>query len=328
MASSKIREFLLGQQWDSPFFKRLAHNDTGKAVGHQGGLVVPKPLRRFFPSLDEGRTSRTKPTVDRGLFVEMFLGLRQVGEARVRYQFQTWGGERSPESRLTENLGPIYREANSGDILVFQRSADTLNRFRLTLFQQDSIGFREINRLTEGSKWGTLLHYEPPITDEDLKDALEELDNMANQPFVARIKRKRVDSRRSTIARSSAFPVQVRKQYEWTCAVSGVLLMTPPPSGICEVQAAHVIPVNEGGTDDPRNGLALAQTLHWAFDWGLFGIRENRRVYLPRRVRTMRNNSFLRELAGHKIREARAEKFRVHSEALAWHMLHRVKKWD
>ena len=49
--------------WDSPFFKRLANNDTGNARGHQGGIVVPKDLRQFFPELDEGRTSSDTPII-------------------------------------------------------------------------------------------------------------------------------------------------------------------------------------------------------------------------------------------------------------------------
>ena len=58
-------EFLLDPEWDAPFFKRLAHNDTGAAKGHQGGLAFPKDLREFLPALDEGLTGETTPTVDR-----------------------------------------------------------------------------------------------------------------------------------------------------------------------------------------------------------------------------------------------------------------------
>jgi putative restriction endonuclease len=107
MARSKVHEFLSSDEWDAPFFKRLAHNDTGRATGHQAGLVIPKALRQFFPALDEGKTSRETPTVDRRILVEMFIGLRHVGKGRARYQFQTWGGERSAEARLTDNLTPI-----------------------------------------------------------------------------------------------------------------------------------------------------------------------------------------------------------------------------
>ena len=29
---------------DSFVFKKLSHNDTGKARGHQGGIVIPKDI--------------------------------------------------------------------------------------------------------------------------------------------------------------------------------------------------------------------------------------------------------------------------------------------
>jgi putative restriction endonuclease len=32
------------------------------------------------------------------------------------------------------------------------------------------------------------------------------------------------------------------------------------------VEAAHLIPFSESHDDDPRNGIALAPTLHWALD--------------------------------------------------------------
>jgi putative restriction endonuclease len=326
MSTSKPQEFLFSEEWDVPFFKRLAHNDTGRAKGHQGGFVIPKALRPFFPVLDESRTSKARPTIDRRILVHMFDGLRQVGEGRARYQFQTWGGERSAEGRLTDNLVPIRSLAKQGDILVFQRSADTLSRFRLILFQRRQPGFREISSLTEGRRWGPLLEGDAPVTTEDLETAEEKFDEIAKEPFVLKTKRKRVESRISRVARSSAFPTRVNKEYQWTCAISGVALATP--SKMYEVQAAHVVPVSEGGTDDIRNGLALSHTLHWAFDWGLFGIREDRKIYIPRRIRRMVANTFLREFHGKPIIEARTEYMRVHEDALAWHMKHRVRLWD
>lgn len=326
MPRSKIQEFLSSDEWDVPFFKRLAHNDTGSAKGHQAGLVVPKALRPFFPALDEAKTSKAKPTVDRGILVEMFVGLRQVGEGLTRYQFQTWGGKRSAEGRLTDNLAPIRGIAKKGDILIFQRSADTLDRFRLLLFRKRFQGFNEIDSLTRGRQWGPLIEGEEPVTNEDLGDAEEQFEKMARQPFVLKMTRKRVESKRTLVARSSAFPGRVSKEYEWKCAVSGVVIATP--SNMYEVQAAHVVPVSEGGTDDIRNGLALSHTLHWAFDSGLFGVREDRRVYIPKRVRKMGNNLFLREFAERRITEAKDERLRVHQRAFAWHMRHRVNRWE
>jgi len=326
VASRKIREFLSSYEWDAPFFKRLAHNDTGRARGHQAGLVVPKALRPFFPVLDESKTSKAAPTVDRRILVHMFIGLRQVGESRARYQFQTWGGERSAESRLTDNIAPIREDAKEGDILVFQRRADNLDRFRLLLFRSPSPGFNEINSLTRGRPWGSLIEGQEPIKAEDLQKAEQEFEEMANNPFVVKTKRERVETVRSQMARSSAFAGKVNREYSWKCAVSGVVLTTP--SQLYEVQAAHVIPVSEGGPDDIRNGLALSHTLHWAFDWGLFGIREDRKVYVPQRVKRMTKNMFLRNLAGKRIAEARTEHLRVHEKAFAWHMKHRVKRWE
>ena len=326
MPPSKIQEFLFSEEWDVPFFKRLAHNDTGHATGHQGGLVIPKALRPYFPVLDESKTSRAKPTIDRRILVHMFVGLREVGDSRARYQFQTWGGERSAEGRLTDNLAPIRNLAKADDILVFQRSADTLDRFRLLLFQRRRPGFNEINSLTKGRRWGPLIEGEEPVTTEDLENAEEQFDEVAKEPFVLKIERARVVSRVNRVARSSAFAVRVNKEYQWTCAVSGVALATP--SKMYEVQAAHVIPVSEGGTDDIRNGLALSHTLHWAFDWGLFGIRDDRRVYVPRRVRNMAANTFLHEFGGKEILEARSQHMRVHERAFAWHLKHRVKRWE
>jgi len=326
MPENRIKDFLDSDEWDVPFFKRLAHNDTGAAKGHQAGLVIPKALRPFFPTLDETETSQENPTVDRGIFVDMFLGLRNVGDGLARYQFQTWRGKRSPESRLTDNLAPIRKVAKRGDLLVFQRSADTLDRFRLILFRPRSYGYSEINSLTRSRRWGPLIEGEEPVTSEDLERAQEQFDDLAAEQFVLMRKSRRVEARLIRVARSSAFPARVNKEYGWRCAVSGVVLTTP--SSIYEVQAAHVVPVSEGGTDDIRNGLALSQTLHWAFDWGLFGVRQDRRIYIPRRVRQLRVNSFLRNFSGKRITEARNELMRVHPKPFEWHMKHRVERWE
>ena len=164
------------------------------------------------------------------------------------------------------------------------------------------------------------------MTREDLEEAEDLFDELTTTPFVLKTKRRHVESRLTRVARSSAFPGRVNREYEWRCAVSGAVLLTP--SNMYEVQAAHVVPVSEGGTDDIRNGFALSHTLHWAFDWGLFGVREDRKVYLPNRVRRMIANSFLRQFAGRKIAEARNEHMRVHPKAFAWHMKHRVTRWE
>ena len=104
-----LLDILRDAEWDSPFFKVLAANDTGAAAGHQAGIVIPKPLRQFFPELNPAVTSRTMPTVDNRILAELWIGTKHVSTVDSRYQFQTWGGTRTPESRLTDNLGPLRK---------------------------------------------------------------------------------------------------------------------------------------------------------------------------------------------------------------------------
>jgi putative restriction endonuclease len=326
MVKNRIKEFLSSVEWDAPFFKRLAPNDTGQAPGHQGGVLIPKDLRPFFPTLDERQVSRGRPTVDRYLAIQMFIGLQQVGDDLVRYQIQTWGGTRPPEGRLTDNLGPLHREAAEDDLLIFQRSADVLDRFRLLLVPSNDPSFAQILRSVHNRRWGPLVRGEIPVTHDDLNLAIDDLEDLAQQPFMLKVARQRRETRHQRVARSSVFPDRVHKEYDWECAVSQVSLRTP--AGNYEVQAAHVVPASDDGTDDIRNGISLSHTLHWAFDRGLFGVRDDRTVYIPRRIRRMAGNNFLKHLSGKRIKEAKTKHLRVHPDAFRWHRENIVSNWE
>lgn len=320
-----IAEFLISDEWDSPFFKRLANNDTAAARGHQGGMVVTQDLRQFFPML-AGKTSRTNPTVDRTILAEMFLGLKQVAHGSLRYQFQTWGGRRSPESRITEGLAPLHRLARGGDILIFQRRADSVDFFRLILVRRGTRIFREIENVIGSRSRGLVFEDQSPVTSVELEAAAVEIEEMADQNFALTRAVDRRESHQQRVARSSAFPLLVRQEYNFSCCVSDVRIATPYQ--VYEVEAAHVVPVSQGGTDDVRNGLSLTRTLHWAFDRGLFGINDDRSVYIPSRVRRMEGNEFLKQFAGKSIALAQTERFRAHDDALRWHRENVVAKLD
>jgi putative restriction endonuclease len=327
MSTSRMKEFFLNEDWDTPFFKRLAHNDTGQAVGHQGGVVLPKDLRQFFPTLDEAQTSAAAPTTDRSLRVELYLAAGRVAETTVRYQIQTWGGTRLPESRITDNLTPLRNRAAGGDLLVFQRRADAFDRFRLILLKQSTPEFTEVNSMTGGRRWGVLEIGEQPVTQRELVEAQKELVTLADKPFeLLKTQVSRIETRQNRIARSSIFRERVRAEYERRCCVSGISVATP--TAIYEVESAHVVPLNKGGSDDIRNGVTLTQTVHWAFDRGLFGILPNRTIYIPRRVKRMTENSFLKQFEGKPIIEAKTSNLRVHDEAIRWHFETLVKQWD
>ena len=321
-------EFLLDAEWDAPFFKRLAHNDTGAAKGHQGGLAFPKNLREFLPTLDEGLTGETTPTVDRELDVELYLGTEWVTESSVRYQFQTCGGTRSPESRLTNGMLPLRSRSVENDVLVMQRQLDALEKYRFSLVKQGTPEYAELLPLIAERRWGLVWPDKAPIAQQQITEAKAQLIKLALKPFQAVTEEiKRVTGTQARIARSTAFRSGVRFEYDTTCAVSGIGVRTP--TGLVEVEAAHVVPLKSGGSDDIRNGMALTSTLHWAFDHGLFGIKPGeRRVFVPKQVLKIESCAFLHEFVGKPIRESRSTDYRVHDDALAWHMEHLTQKWE
>ncbi len=65
-------------------------------------------------------------------------------------------------------------------------------------------------------------------------------------------------------ARKAAFRRIVSENYDYRCAASGWRIILPDSRVM--VEAAHLIPFAETHDDDPRNGIALAPTFHWALD--------------------------------------------------------------
>lgn len=80
--------------------------------------------------------------------------------------------------------------------------------------------------------------------------------------------------------RDVAFRRRVREAYNYRCAISGLMLRNG--GGRPEVQAAHIRPVEHGGSDSVRNGLALSGTLHWMFDRGLISVSDEGSVLVSR----------------------------------------------
>jgi putative restriction endonuclease len=325
--SSSVADFLLNSDWDAPFFKKLSHNYSGQAAGHQGGIVFPKDLRAYLPSLDEGTTSAHAPTTDRYLHANLFIGLKHVGDMPVRYQLQTWGGTRSAESRITDGLAPVRGSSGEGDILIFQRRIDSLTRFRLLLFKKNTPEYQEIEPLVAGRRWGKLYADYDPLTQGLLVQTGREIETLTERPFELLKKDvAKIETRQKRVARSVVFREMVRRQYANKCAISGIVVATP--SDAYEVESAHIVPISKGGADDVRNGFSLCQTMHWAFDRGLIGVTADRKIYLPKRVRLMKQNLFLLQFQGTTVAEANAAHFRVHKDAFAWHFENCVKQWD
>lgn len=321
-----LSEMLKDGSWDAPFFKKLPRNDTGQGPGHQGGFVVPKELRKYFPTLDEARTSNEKPTIDRRFQVDLYDGTRYIGSASTRYQLQTWGGTRSAESRVTDELSPLRQLAMADDILIMQRRMDNLEHYRFILVRQASVWYDWVIKLTGGSRWGVLDSTSPPAAQEDIYAYSEEIEELSSGDFRLFVEElNRVESRQQRIMRCTLFPLKVFHEYQGRCCVSGTAIQTP--GRLFEIQAAHIVPVSEGGTNDIRNGITLSRTLHWAFDQGLFGITKERTIFVPDTVRQIQGNTYLTQFHGQQIAEAKSPSRRAHPEALKWHYENRVAKW-
>lgn len=82
--------------------------------------------------------------------------------------------------------------------------------------------------------------------------------------------------------RDRAFRRAVRKAYDNRCAVTGLHLLSA--KGNPEVQAAHIRPVADNGSDSVRNGLALTGTMHWLFDAGLISVAEDMKVLVAEKL--------------------------------------------
>jgi putative restriction endonuclease len=314
-----IRTFFDHPDWDKPFFKRLAKNDTAAAPGHQGGLVVPKDLRRFFPGL-LGRISASTPTLDRRIWADLYDGTLFLGQVNTRYQYQSWGGERSAESRLTDNLSGLRKLAAEDDILVLQRSLIDLDVYRLTLVRQGSADFPAIDSLAGRRRWG-VLGKEDPMAEDDYEDAQKEQDEREGKPFVMFDANPSVQTLKVTrLARSIVFKQRIYDLYQGRCCVCGTGLRVP--GGPYEIEAAHVVPHALRGCDDARNGLALCRRHHWAFDRGLFGVDASRLIYVPTSILSEPANQPLQMYAGKAIEEPRDKSFVAAPEALDWHMHH------
>ena len=86
-----------------------------------------------------------------------------------------------------------------------------------------------------------------------------------DRPFEAKEARRWKPDLVIRIERNPRFKFEVAKRFRGLCAVSD--LSVPKM-----LEAAHVVPVSKGGSDDPRNGILLSASHHRAFDRQLWAI--------------------------------------------------------
>jgi putative restriction endonuclease len=117
--------------------------------------------------------------------------------------------------------------------------------------------------------------------------------------------------------RDKAFREIVVREYNYSCAVCELMFQW---NSLSEATAAHIIPKHQNGTDDPRNGLALCRTHHWAFDAHIFTLSDNYEIALNPKIEEADSNNFpLLEMEGKSILLPSNEMLWPHPNAIKWH---------
>jgi putative restriction endonuclease len=307
------------REYDAPFFKVLARNDTGETGSHQGGIVIPKVISPYFPTL----AVSVGPTSDRAITADLYNGPQFLTTIETRYQIQTWGGTRSPEHRLTQNLGMLRNLARAGDILKFERKTGETDRYKLTLLRRGNPEHAAV--LADLHNSSGLASFNAPASQNDFQAAAKSIKSDLSNPFVPIEGGSRVLTIVQRRVRGELFKRDVRLAYQNGCVLCDIRLQTP--SGTFEVEAAHIIPIRLNGSNDPRNGIALCHTHHWAFDQHMWTLSPERRVVIPRSIRRIRENKLLVDFDGLPIREPNDSLMLPAEVAIEHHRNSSIQMW-
>ncbi|HZQ09466.1 MAG TPA: HNH endonuclease [Anaerolineae bacterium] len=131
----------------------------------------------------------------------------------------------------------------------------------------------------------------------------------------------RTKTLRQVYVRDRTFRIVVSAQYNYCCAICGFRLRAP--RGVYEAEAAHIIPKRSSGTDDPRNGICLCSTCHWAFDEGVLSVNAaDRKILVASYLFNAKADVAVAryiKVRGNGLRDVLQESHRPSNEALQWH---------
>lgn len=157
------------------------------------------------------------------------------------------------------------------------------------------------------------------IPDEDTILPRRDADNgfaELQEPFQFEVERPVVEQLVNRKVRDRVFRNKVLEAYDSRCAVTGMKFING--KGRAEVEAAHIKPVEENGSDSIQNGLALSGTVHWMFDRGMISLTDGADILVsrhandPDRIWSLVNSS---KRANFPVSSA----LRPHLANLAWH---------
>jgi putative restriction endonuclease len=156
---------------------------------------------------------------------------------------------------------------------------------------------------------------ELPRYDDDIEEPQLGFQDEAT-PFLFNHDRQTVAALTNRRVRDRRFRLAVLVAYEKRCAITGWEFVNG--GGRAEVEAAHIIPVENDGRDIVNNGLALSGTVHWMFDKGLIGVADNDEILISRKVNDPGSIERILNPSGRIIRP-KHRAHHPHSSFLDWH---------
>ncbi len=117
--------------------------------------------------------------------------------------------------------------------------------------------------------------------------------------------------------RSTSFKRTISMIYDFQCAASQWKAITA--QNISMIDACHIVPFSVSHDDTVQNGIALAPTLHRAFDRGLISISDSYQVLVDKDFQEEGEDWSLRRLEGKQILLPRNENHWPSKENLLWH---------
>ncbi len=118
-------------------------------------------------------------------------------------------------------------------------------------------------------------------------------------------------------ARSAAFRRIVTEAYDYRCVASGWRIILPDSTVL--VEAAHLVPYADSHDDDPRNGIALSPSFHWAMDKHIIAPGPDLKWHVSKTLDDrLADNRPLLDLEGKDLILPRAKAYSPKTEALEW----------
>jgi putative restriction endonuclease len=200
---------------------------------------------------------------------------------------------------IIANVAYAYLDRELHNFLLDPDARNQLRSALLSWFPVDSDGIRQHLRA----------HEESNVYESLLRERLVEK-NAAHPPV-------QYDSQ----VRSTAFRRVVTEAYDYRCAASGWRIILPDDTVM--VQAAHLVPFSVSRNDDPRNGMALSPSYHWALDQWILAPGPDYRWHVSKVLdERFADNKPLLGLSGKKILLPRDERFWPCQEYLEWRLAH------